>query len=449
MGLCSLGVQFRRSELGLAAFVASAIFLQACMQANGPAPPQRPQESSVQPTIDAAPTQAVGDQWQVATAETVTLTITAPGAESVKILYRPVVVQGRHIELAKLRSPIDATQGKFSTQIKLGPDFAGEVWAEALYRNGEKRQTSPIGLTTEAASVQSTQNPSARTDESAREDKLTGGHIEKAAFQPGQPNTMITVNAPAFELTLWQNGKEVKTYRIGIGRKTFPLPVGQRKATEIVFNPEWVPPDSSWVEDDNVEPGERIEPDDPRNPLGKIKIPLGEGILIHEAVKPSDIGHLVSHGCVRLMTDDLFDLAEKIIAAHSLPISSSEIERLKTTKDRKAVKLDSPLFVDINYDTLVIEGGVLHIYPDVYNHNTNTVEELRTELQTSGVDASAADDKTLKQMLSRATMNEEFVVSTSDIKAGRALDAGRTQPLTPQSVRPTAAPGPSSRGRRR
>ncbi|MCA1853720.1 MAG: hypothetical protein LC647_15410, partial [Beggiatoa sp.] len=47
----------------------------------------------------------------------------------------------------------------------------------------------------------------------------------------------------------------------------FPLPIAERKASEIIWNPEWVPPDSTWVEESkDVEPGERTEADDPRNP---------------------------------------------------------------------------------------------------------------------------------------------------------------------------------------
>jgi lipoprotein-anchoring transpeptidase ErfK/SrfK len=427
--------------------VLALLWFSACTQAPTPTPTasRTGQQSAAEPTIDASPVQQGNDQWKIVSGDSLTINVTAPSAESVKILYRPVEVEGRHIELASLRSSSNATDGKFSKQIKITPDFAGEVWAVALYKNGEKKQTTLISLTTEASAALS-QNPSANTDESAREDKLTGGHIERAAFQPGQPNILITVNAPAFELTLWQDGKEVKTYQIGIGRKQFPLPAGQRKATQIVFNPEWVPPDSSWIEDDNVSPGERIEPDDPRNPLGKIKIPLGEGILIHEAKKQSDLGHLVSHGCVRLFTDDLFDLAEKIIDARSLPISREQIEGLKTSKERKAVKLDTLLPVDINYDTQVIEGGVLHLYPDVYNRNTNTIENLRSELQTPGVDSSAIDDRTLQEMLNRVTMKDQYVVSVSDLKAGRALTAGRTEPLIAQAAKPAKPPRKSKRG---
>jgi hypothetical protein len=46
-----------------------------------------------------------------------------------------------------------------------------------------------------------------KTDESARSDKLTGGRIEQAPFVEGDPRIWITINAPAFRLTLWQAGK--------------------------------------------------------------------------------------------------------------------------------------------------------------------------------------------------------------------------------------------------
>jgi hypothetical protein len=85
---------------------------------------------------------------------------------------------------------------------------------------------------------------------------------------------------------------------------------------------------------------------------------------------------------------------------------------------------------------------VLHLYPDVYNRNANTIENLRAELQTGGVDPSKLDDQTLRQMMDRVSMAEEFVVSVADIKASRALIAGRNQPLTEQSVKEKPTQGP-------
>ena len=429
---------------------AAAVALLACKpvsDSTGEKPTAQPTQS--EPTIEAAPTTKAGEQWQVITSDNVTFTVTAPDAKSVKILYRPAFAEGRHVELKKTVSASQSDAGKFTTQVKVPADFAGEVWAEVLYPSGEKKQTQPISLTTEEITPEELADASYKhTEESARSDKFTSGRIEKTELQPGKGDIRITINIPAFQQTLWQSGKEVRTYEIGIGRKEFQLPSGLRYARQIIFNPDWIPPDSEWVYEHDVEPGERVEADDPRNPLGKIKIPIGGGgILIHQAFKPSDIGHLVSHGCVRVRLDELYDLIDEILAARAVSASREQIERAKKSKDRVVIKLDAPLVVDISYDTQVVEGGVLHLYPDVYNKKTNTIENLRAELKEAGVDDSKLDDRTLQQMLDRVTMNEEFVVSIADIKAGRALEAGKTQPLSSANA-PRKPPATSNRSKR-
>jgi lipoprotein-anchoring transpeptidase ErfK/SrfK len=390
-----------------------------------------------EPTIEATPVRQGENNLQIASGDTATLNVNAPGAKSVRILYRPVDAGDRVVALKK--NPTADNNGRFTTQIKLGPDFAGEVWAEVGYADGSKKQTKPITLASEASAsiADAAAKDASHGNESEREDKFTGGRIETAALVENQPDVRITVDVPAFRLTLWQNGKEVKTYEIGVGQKEFPLVIGMRRASQIVYNPEWVPPDSDWVEESHsdVQPGEHIDAGDPRNPIGKVKIPLGDAYLIHQATSPSNLGHLVSHGCVRMMQSDLYDLTEKILAARGWPVSRQQVEQTKNkdNTDRLVAKLNPPVPVDINYDTQVIEGGVLRIYPDVYDRNTNTVENLRAELQSSGVDAARLDDATLKQMLARANANEFFAVNVSDLKTGDVLAMGRTEPLTSQS----------------
>jgi lipoprotein-anchoring transpeptidase ErfK/SrfK len=403
--------------------------------------PNKP-EGTPELILEASPIEQGEGGWKIATSPAVNLSVIAPGAQKVRLLYRPIVAKGRYLTLKTLTEPSDPARGLFSAEWKAAPDFAGHLWAEISYPDGAKKNTESIALTTEARhSPEPGQlpldhiGPSVGTDESERSDKLTGGKIEQTSLVEGEPRLWITVNVPAFRLTLWQNEKEVKTYQIGVGRKSFPIRIGECESQEMIWNPEWVPPDSSWVfESEDVEPGERIEADDPRNPLGKLKIPLGGGYLIHQAAKPSDIGRLVSHGCIRMLADDLFDLTEKIVAARKLPVTREQIEQAKVYTDRLAVKLDPPLWVDINYDTQVVEGGVLHLYPDVYSRDVNRSENLRSELQSSGVDVSKLDPQMLKQMIDRVNMKEEFVVSIAELKEGRALIAGQNQPLTDYSI---------------
>ena len=158
-----------------------ATLLSSC-QANSPVTQRsdnRQTKEISEPTIEATPTSKADDQWQVVSSDNITLNVTAPDAQSVKILYRPAFAEGRHVELKRLSSPADPASGRFSTQFKVPSDFAGDVWAEAYYRGGLKKETKPISLTVESISADELAGASYKhTDESAREDKLTGGHIE-------------------------------------------------------------------------------------------------------------------------------------------------------------------------------------------------------------------------------------------------------------------------------
>jgi hypothetical protein len=302
-------------------------------------------------------------------------------------------------------------------------------------------------LSAGAAYAQQPQQNFIRYDrfESERSDKLTGGSIEKAEFEPGEPDIRLTLNVPSFRLTLWQNGKEVKSWNVGVGMKDYPIYIGEREAREVIWNPAWIPPASGWVK--GVRPGQVIKASDPRNPLGKVKIPLGDAYLIHQAKGPGDLGNLVSHGCVRMMRAHLYELAEMIVAARSLPVTPKQIARAKASKRTLVAALEEPLEVDINYDTLVVEGGVLYIYPDVYDRRTNTVTRLRDELRTSGVDTSALGDAELEKMLAAVTRRTKFVVPVASIEQGRALADGRTEPLlgSPKPARRRRAAANSGR----
>ena len=266
--------------------------------------------------------------------------------------------------------------------------------------------------------------------ESERSDRLTGGRVERAEFEPGEPDIRLTLNVPSFRLTLWQNGKEVKSYFVGVGMKDYPIYIGEREARQVIWNPTWIPPASDWVsERKGIKPGQVIKPGDPRNPIGKVKIPLGDAYLIHQAAKTTDLGNLVSHGCVRMLRSDLYDLAEKIVAARSLPITRKRIELAKRNIKTLVAELEEPVPVDINYDTLVVEAGVLHVYPDVYDRRTNTVPRLRAELSAAGVESASLDDATLEQLLGRVTRRTRFLVPVQSIEEGRALSDGRSEPL--------------------
>jgi lipoprotein-anchoring transpeptidase ErfK/SrfK len=207
-----------------------------------------------------------------------------------------------------------------------------------------------------------------------------------------QPNavptdTRIVVNAPAYRMDVFEGGRLVKSYKVGIGYPEFPLPTGQRKANNIIFNPTWTPPDEPWVESSNkVKPGEKIEAGSKLNPLGPIKIPIGLPSLIHGGKSVARLGSFASHGCVGLTTPQVQDFARTLAQLSGTDLTEEQIATYaKNPKETKEVKLARAVPVELRYETIVVEDGKLHIYRDVYDRDTNTEENLRAVLSTYGV----------------------------------------------------------------
>src|SRR5437763_5555491 len=218
---------------------------------------------------------------------------------------------------------------------------------------------------------------------------------DKTAAQPTNPNnpnavptdSRIVVNAPAYRMDVFDDGRLIKSYKIGIGYPQFPLPIGLRKARVIIFNPTWTPPDEPWVAKmKNVSAGEKVEAGSKLNPLGPMKIPIGGPSLIHGGKAPAKLGTFASHGCVGLTTPQVKDFAK--ILAQLGGASLTDEDLLKFGRDKtqtKQVKLKKDVPVELRYETIVVEDGKLHIYRDAYDEGTNTEENLRSILVASGV----------------------------------------------------------------
>jgi len=207
---------------------------------------------------------------------------------------------------------------------------------------------------------------------------------------PSKPNTVptdtrIVVNAPAYRMDVFQDGRLTKTYRVGIGYPEFPLPQGMRKADTIIFNPTWTPPDEPWVKG-KVKPGEKIEAGSKLNPLGPLKIPIGLPSLIHGGKNPARLGNFASHGCVGLTNAMVQDFAVVLAEASGTKLTADDVAGYAKKPDKtQAVKLAAPVPVELRYETIVVEDGKLHIYRDVYDKGTNTEENLRRVLEVYGV----------------------------------------------------------------
>src|SRR5215469_8509546 len=114
---------FNKKSTGVFALIGFLICLWGCDQRQLPGGETNNTNTSngaiasQEPVIEASPLEQGSGDWKVLKSDDVTLTVTAPGANIVNILYRPVIATDRHISLKTLNSPTDKTSGKFSTQL--------------------------------------------------------------------------------------------------------------------------------------------------------------------------------------------------------------------------------------------------------------------------------------------------------------------------------------------
>jgi lipoprotein-anchoring transpeptidase ErfK/SrfK len=222
----------------------------------------------------------------------------------------------------------------------------------------------------------------------------------------GAPNTIpkdsrIVVNTPAYRMDVFDGGRLIKSYKVGIGYPEFPLPTGLRKASVIIFNPTWTPPDEPWVAKmKNISAGEKVAAGSKLNPLGPIKIPIGGPSLIHGGKSPAKLGTFASHGCVGLTTPQIQDFAKLLAQLGGAQLTDAELADYARNKtETKQIKLDHTIPVELRYETIVVEDGKLHIYRDVYDQETNTEENLRAVLEANGVRFDDLTEKERTQVL--------------------------------------------------
>ena len=255
------------------------------------------------------------------------------------------------------------------------------------------------------------------------------GDVKELVAPPNSvpSDTRIVVNAPAYRMDVFRDGKLTKTYKIGIGYPEFPLPTGLREAKEIIFNPTWTPPDEPWVKG-KFTPGKTVEAGSKLNPLGPIKIPIGLPSLIHGGKDPSRLGNFASHGCVGLTNSMVQDFAVEIASLSGTQLTAADIkEHAKAKDETKNQKLSSPVPVELRYETIVLEDGKIHVYRDVYELGTNTEENLRNVLTTFGISfdqLSESERSQLRDALIRMAVDAKGNMVTSkpdnsDNKSGR------------------------------
>jgi L,D-transpeptidase YcbB len=226
-------------------------------------------------------------------------------------------------------------------------------------------------------------------------------------------------NVPAFSTRVMKDGKSIYIEKAIVGQVKYATPIFSAQMRSIVFNPEWVVPDTIKIEDlqprlrqivrgapdvsvlrdnkltvsyqgrpinaETIDWGRAniyeytfTQPPGPDNVLGVLKFnfPNRHAIYMHDTVQRELFNETVrtlSHGCIRL------NQPERLAALLLAEDKDMPAEQVKSFFGRSntAVPLGKPVPVHLTYFTMAFDGvGKLQTYADIYGIDAKMAQAL-------------------------------------------------------------------------
>jgi murein L,D-transpeptidase YcbB/YkuD len=221
-----------------------------------------------------------------------------------------------------------------------------------------------------------------------------GASAQEAAASSG---LRIDLNIPAQRVVVWDGDSIIKRYTVSVGQPGHDTPAGSFTIQRAEWNPWWQPPEREWAKDD------KLTPPGPDNPMGRVKMFFAPYYYLHGTPKVSELGTPASHGCVRMRNQDAIELATLLHNRANPSVPASAIPGiLRNRRDTRWVNFRAPVPITIRYEPVVVERGMLRIYPDIYRHRNVHAEGVYQALLAAGYDAGAVDRAAIRAVLARA-----------------------------------------------
>ncbi|MEZ0262444.1 MAG: L,D-transpeptidase family protein [Alphaproteobacteria bacterium] len=149
--------------------------------------------------------------------------------------------------------------------------------------------------------------------------KIAAAHLLPTASRDG-----IVINLAKSRLYYFTKEGDVMSFPIASGKSGWETPQAATVVTLKRKNPIWTPPPR--IREENPDLPDFI-PAGPDNPLGGYAISLGiSGIMIHGTTSPNSIGKQASHGCIRMYSEHVEKLFEKVQKGTPVLIMKSNYE---------------------------------------------------------------------------------------------------------------------------
>ena len=120
---------------------------------------------------------------------------------------------------------------------------------------------------------------------------------------------VLTVDRSNYRISLFKKLKKVVSYPIAVGMAGLETPAGRYSIVNKAVNPAWSVPNSAWA---GSLAGSVIPGGAPNNPLIARWLGVADGVGVHGTSARGSMGTNASHGCIRMLPEDVIKLYDQV-----------------------------------------------------------------------------------------------------------------------------------------
>jgi murein L,D-transpeptidase YcbB/YkuD len=270
---------------------------------------------------------------------------------------------------------------------------------------------------------------SAAKSEMTRQIEIVIANMERWRWYPRDLGSVhVLVNQPDFTLKVMNNGTEVWTTRIVIGKPSMPTPLLSETMKSITVNPTWHVPQSivhneylpALAQDPTVldRMGLRVtydggevqitQPPGDGNALGRVRFNFPNRFSVYQHDTPdkhlfADEVRAYSHGCMRVQDPAKYAEVLLNIARPHERWTAEKIKNMFGTVEQDIQLQPTQIWVHLTYQTAFVDNsGKLQMRRDVYNLDSRTLAAIKGE---RGITEAAAERKPAQNTASGSGSN--------------------------------------------
>ena len=232
----------------------------------------------------------------------------------------------------------------------------------------------------------------------------------------------IVINLAEYRLYYFpKDQNKVYTFPLGIGREGWGSPLGQTKITAKTPNPTWTPPASIKAEHArNGDPLPNVVPAGPDNPLGPFKFTLGmPGYLIHGSNAKFGIGTGTSHGCFRMLNQNVLEMSRMVPVGTPVRIIN-EPYKIGVSGGKVFLEVHEPL--NVKDGSLLAVSDKSHLTPEDLQNKYAAFMNFLLKHKALENNIQIDKDKAFPVVGAETGIPAEIGISNSAVVGGQSLD---------------------------